>query len=511
MFQTWSCRQTTATHHILHKLCCLIVGVVAINLYVIFRLTVLDDATHLCPESQPFADSSEDSSLQKHAIVIWDFEDFENDISETVRNLLPTKANVVIVSDHIPYPPLMLPKTDSVHLVTTDIHLSSSVAEARPEFYIATASYVFLAPDGVRIAGSLQRAVKFLIEVSDVDQTIAMVAFPVETANLTCLNLDVDAKRWTLEYRTTANDTVCDAVDGKEFVLLMSKETLLNLSSPFLRPFGSALFIQSAYRGLKVIIDKQKILSVHMTALYESSHNKWKHNEAENTRLYLLYEQLGFKLIKRSNDRQEWHGCSKETARCFGTVVNDMPEYIYHGRWTPPCCLRALRETARYVFQIFESEHVRYWLEGGSLLGAARTGDIIPWDYDVDVGIYQDDISLSTHLSYIGRFGYFVEGGFVWEKATEGEFYRVVYSESNRLHVDIFPFHSQNGTMTKNTWFKSHRQDTEFPESFLKPLEKISFVGVDVSVPNNIRSFLEFKFGKGVIENPRLPNAKAVT
>jgi len=486
----------------------------AVNVYVIFRLTGLDESPCLCSGFKQFAvtDDSENSSPHKLVFVVWDFEDFENDVSDTVKNLSSTEADIVIISDHSPYPPLPLRNSDSVHLVTTDTHLSSSVAESRPEFYISGASYVFLIPDGIRITGSLQNAVKFLQEVSAVDQTIAMVAFPVDTINLLCFDLNVDAKRWTLEYKSAENDTVCDVVDSKEFVLLMSKETLLNLSSPFLRPFSNAVFIQTAYHGLRLIIDRQKILSIHITSLYEGGHNRWKHREAEQRRFHHLYDKLGFKLIKHVNGRQEWYGCNKDTDRCFDTVIDDMPQYIYQGRWTPPCCLRALRETARHVFRIFESEHVRYWLEGGSLLGAARTGDIIPWDYDIDIGIYQDDISHSKHLSQIYHTGIAVvdTDGFVWEKATEGDFYRVQYSQSNHLHVDIFPFYSRNGTMTKDTWFKSHRQDTEFPESFLQPLEKISFIGVNVSVPNNVRAFLDFKFGVGVIENPRLPNANAV-
>lgn len=30
---------------------------------------------------------------------------------------------------------------------------------------------------------------------------------------------------------------------------------------------------------------------------------------------------------------------------------------------------------------------VRYWLEAGSLLGAMRSGDVLPWDHDVDIGM----------------------------------------------------------------------------------------------------------------------------
>lgn len=97
--------------------------------------------------------------------------------------------------------------------------------------------------------------------------------------------------------------------------------------------------------------------------------------------------------------------------------------------------------------------------------------------------------------------------GYVWEtsRANEGQFYRVQASTTNRLHVDIFPFYPKNGFMTKDTWM-AHRQDKKFPESFLKPLTKVPFVGMWVSAPNNIRDFLEFKFGAGCIEHPEYPN-----
>ena len=43
----------------------------------------------------------------------------------------------------------------------------------------------------------------------------------------------------------------------------------------------------------------------------------------------------------------------------------------------------------RHVVRSLGAAKVNYWLEGGSLLGAARLKDIIPWDYDVDLGIIQ--------------------------------------------------------------------------------------------------------------------------
>lgn len=204
--------------------------------------------------------------------------------------------------------------------------------------------------------------------------------------------------------------------------------------------------------------------------------------------------------------REEWHGCSRNTPRCFGTVVNDSPDYIALGRWTPPCCLAHLRETARHVLAILAQAGAHYWLEGGSLLGAARNGDIIPWDYDVDVGILLSDVALVPALAAAASNGRHEQDGFVWEKATEGEFYRVQYSHINHLHVDIFPFYQDGDTMTKDTWIESHRQDMPFPAHYLQPLASLPFVGMSASVPNNHVEFLELKFGKGVIQNPRYPS-----
>jgi len=170
--------------------------------------------------------------------------------------------------------------------------------------------------------------------------------------------------------------------------------------------------------------------------------------------------------------------------------------------------MAALRKTTRYVLQSLQAAGVRHWLEGGSLLGAVRSHDIIPWDYDVDLGLFRDDIAKSPLLREAQQKGRVVtDDGYVWEKAQEGDFFRVQYSQSNHMHVDLFPFYERGGIMTKDTWFESHKQDTEFPASYLNPLETMEFIGVMASVPNNHRQFLELKFGAGCIEHPQLPQS----
>ena len=121
-------------------------------------------------------------------------------------------------------------------------------------------------------------------------------------------------------------------------------------------------------------------------------------------------------------------------------------------------------------------------------------------------GIWEEDIPKCQLLSLASSKGRVKAAeGFVWEKANEGDFYRVQYSNYNHLHVDIFPFVDQAGVMTKRTWMKTHRQDMEFPTHFVQNLAPMEFAGVSAMAPVEYRKFLELKFGAGVIEHPIVP------
>ncbi|XP_053123798.1 ribitol 5-phosphate transferase FKRP [Hemicordylus capensis] len=480
---------------------------ITINLLILYYISRLQQRVlHRHREHMPPSTHQQLGPLKPGVtILIREFQDFENYVPDVVRSFVKQKPELpaVVVADRLPYPPMGLPSMPSVQVVILKPAPDQPAHTSRPETYVRTA-YVALVPDGVK-ADPTSQLERMLEEFKASQGKVEMVAAPVRSLMpLQCLNLKVSLKRWTAEYTPAApSSKLCTALKGEAVLLLRTKD-LFNLSVPLAKPLMTSLFIQTSLRGWTVRILDISFSAVHQPLL-TSSHNQWKADNLAKASRLQLFRDFGIKRVLLEDGKEQWFGCSKETQRCFGTIHDDTPEYLYQNRWTPPCCLKALRETAKYVINILEMSGVRYWLEGGTLLGAARHQDIIPWDYDVDLGIYLEDIPNCELLRSAESGSIVDERGFVWEKAIEGDFYRVQYSEHNHLHVDLWPFYPKNGFMTKDTWM-DHRQDVEFPEHFLKPLVPIQFAGFLALAPNNYRSFLELKFGEGVIENPEYPN-----
>eukprot|EP00047_Mylnosiga_fluctuans_P007430 m.253338 g.253338 ORF g.253338 m.253338 type:complete len:497 (+) comp18279_c0_seq1:246-1736(+) len=430
-------------------------------------------------------------------IAIIDFEDFRNELARTAAHAAERRCEVVVITDHAIYPPL--PSVPGLTIAHTAYDAAAPGRSLDPVAAIGT-THVLVMPDNALLPDTgLDEVADLLDELKDksVDGLVLRIGASTEP----CQGLVMDVKRWTLDLGNSPPDGLCPYMDG-DVALLLPVQALVHAAWT-LRPASMSLFVQAHLANLTLALSRAQL--GQGPPMFTDDHAVGKKVSADRRRKRALMKALGIKLVSRGPD-SEWHGCSRESARCFGTVVNDSPEYIAANRWTPPCCLDHLRETARHVFEILDRDGVRYWLEGGSLLGAARDGDIIPWDYDVDVGLDEEDIARCKPLAAAARDGRHEEAGFVWEKAREGDFYRVQYSAANHLHVDLFPFHDDGtGTMTKMTWIESHRQDMPFPAHYLRPLARMPFVGMSVSVPNHHREFLELKFGPGVIENPRYP------
>ncbi|KAM8952605.1 ribitol 5-phosphate transferase FKRP [Pelodytes ibericus] len=429
-------------------------------------------------------------------VIVREFRTFEHGLSDVNHSFLRSRPSlhILITSDAPLYPPVPGLQILRLH-PSPEQHSFAS----RLESHIHT-RLVALVPDGTALnpPDLLDRMARGLRDAPPGIRIMAAAAGPP----LHCLTLNVSLLHWTADFKPAAAGGPCGAVKGTAVLLLRSRD-LFELPFPLARPLQNTIFIQAALRGWGVQIVEGATFP--RTPLPATDHGRWKAEQAEHREEALTMRALSVKLVRGLEGGERWFGCSKETLRCFGTVAGETPEYLYQGRWTPPCCLRALRATARHVIKVLETSGVRYWLEGGSLLGAARNGDIIPWDYDVDLGIYLEDVGLCTELRGAQGGSLVDSEGFLWERAVEGDFFRVHYSQSNHLHVDLWPFYPRDGVMTRDSW-TGHPQDVEFPESFLQPLQTLDFAGGPAQVPNNHLQLLRMKFGEKAIEESEYPN-----
>nr|CAH7742259.1 unnamed protein product [Callosobruchus chinensis] len=479
-----------------------------ITLYV--TISIFISSISFKPEPKPTEETTTKSSLKNVgkliSVILRDFELHENDITITAHSFLslfPT-MQIYILYDELPYPPLdimlandTLPNVKFVKLTPT---LKKSFVEQYPLNQIET-KYVLFVPDSTRLT-SRQTLQIMINELNTFSGNIIAAPISSHNKNMMCLRINVNIKEWTLKY-SSLKGLECDGVLGKHIILLET-EHLKELANAFLLPFPHSFYIQTAVLNFKVKIVKG--LSFHEgKPILRSHHAQWKLKQTEAQRLKRLYNLFKIKQVVRETGLTEWYGCTKETPRCFGTVLDNMPSYLYEKKWTPPCCLSNLRKTARYIFNVLDEAGIRYWLEAGSLLGAMRSGDILPWDHDVDVGFVREDLARCHWLKKAKDRSVVDNKGFLWEKATGGNYYHVHFSKINKIHVNLFPFYSKNGTMVRDSWFTTHK-NMEFPDNFLHPMSSIDFVGRSVPSPNNIRDFLEIKFGRGAIENPEYPD-----
>lgn len=431
---------------------------------------------------------------------------------ESVCKYLP-KSQIIVFSETPIYPPLRFSTADSIPCqVTVRIEQNNELTgyiDNQIQNFIHFDN-IFLIPDKLHLKEGIEEYLWSLLPLQR--KQVQVVASDV---NAKCSSIHLSRVKWRLEF---SNRTECDHSFSDSNSFLMRSETFVTLSYPLLRPLSQSIFLQGKSKHLQ--------FKMHYATEYLNYSSGSSGLEVSSRLSYIqskrmsdMYEQLGIKEIIESNGSSRLLGCKREETRCFPSIVDDMPSYLHQGKWTPPCCLEHLRETARHVIRVLEAYKIRYWLEGGSLLGALRNGDIIPWDSDVDIGVYQEDLKKLFIFQDARRKGPVMdELGYVWEASeqststvsTNNYLYRVHYSPSNRVHVDIFPFYPLNGSMTKDYWFPTHRQDVPFPESFLKPMSKVTFLGLQVAVPADPLHFIDFKFGSHALTTYKLPNGTLI-
>lgn len=163
-----------------------------------------------------------------------------------------------------------------------------------------------------------------------------------------------------------------------------------------------------------------------------------------------------------------------------------------------------LKNMLNDVDKIFQENDLEYWISFGTLLGAVRHNDIIPWDDDIDLEIMEHDIDKLFSIEHkFKKHGYslvkFSLGYKIYK--TDGEEIKYGVHGENKYDwkypfVDLFPMKKDdNKYILSNDMVRLMWSNCFLEKEELYPLKKYNFGKFKVMGPNNPLPVLNRLYG----------------
>ena len=151
-----------------------------------------------------------------------------------------------------------------------------------------------------------------------------------------------------------------------------------------------------------------------------------------------------------------------------------------------PINIKNCSENLLLFDDIMKKYNINYWLSEGTALGAVRDGGFIPWDDDVDVGMFGDQ--RETFIKY--AIPELCKNGFKLVYVVHSDHFFTFFRNNEEIDVDMF---RKGGTCRscRTKWASCSTCDDLLP--FLDNIRTINFLGRQFMVPGD--SYLEYLYG----------------
>ena len=133
---------------------------------------------------------------------------------------------------------------------------------------------------------------------------------------------------------------------------------------------------------------------------------------------------------------------------------------------------------------MIHTNFMSFWSFLFSLWGGHRVGNPLPWDTDIDIGLLHDEVAKINQDELFKAFNQ--KNILIYYRMWLGSY----YIERSNARGDLMVFHK---TMSNEMWrtglepyvfYLHHSWYHKFPAELLKkPLPKVPFAGVEISVP----------------------------
>ena len=163
--------------------------------------------------------------------------------------------------------------------------------------------------------------------------------------------------------------------------------------------------------------------------------------------------------------------------------------------------LNMIRKTLKDVDSIFKNNDITYWMNGGTLLGAIRNGDVIPWDDDADLYVLLKDKDKILSLKPIfNKYGYDIVEHWIGFKIFPLNGYKINNKKEFNYKfpfVDIFITEQEGDKVIDNAEYCRYL----WPNSYFKinelyPLKSYKFNNFELMGPNDPIPYLDRLYGR---------------
>jgi len=159
--------------------------------------------------------------------------------------------------------------------------------------------------------------------------------------------------------------------------------------------------------------------------------------------------------------------------------------------------LNFARKTLIELAELFEEKKINYFINFGVLLGLIRDGDILPWDDDIDLAVYEEDKNvlievLKEHFLIVNRTSSIKWNCFLYEANKK---YPInLYLIFNNCSINNFPIGIDFLALDFKT-FINRNGNMKYPRKFFEDINYINFKEKKIRVPNNPEEYLKLLYG----------------